>query len=471
MWNNGRLTNATAYFVPPHQASTAFEKASKVCRNVYFSRMWTVQEIALSKKCVVVWGSESLEWRIIGNAVQLIFDYEAESDQDTRSLDAFIAHWFAWCHVTSPGVSDEGWDLEDFLQLVRSKQATDPRDKIYAIHSLMPHFSVTLPSPDYTNSISRVYTDATIAVMKQTQSIELLYAITGDTRRSDLPSWVPDWSDTKAVFTMYHEQYNASSTSDKMAQFSSEQHEIIIRGLSISTVARKGIHVPTTELQDENGNWTDRKRDELPQVVKASVLFSTWLGLMRKSLPELDCASMREVLFKVIKSRQSYNDDEDLWSTLEFKSEVWTRWYDIISASTSQSLESYVPPDAEIANQLESLLPLESDPMMLPKLKALISDHSDAKEAKDLQQNLLDFVHNQALFITTDQRVGMGYHGLNMGDEVLILEGTQMPFLARSLPDREGGKYALVTPVYISGVMDGELWPVDEEQLKTFTFV
>ncbi|KAI1765011.1 hypothetical protein GGR53DRAFT_491775 [Hypoxylon sp. FL1150] len=68
----------------------------------------------------------------------------------------------------------------------------DDRDKVYAL--LGPLQSKLGISPNYYMSTSEVYTQVARNITQETGSLSILTGELGRKNRSDLPSWVPDWS-------------------------------------------------------------------------------------------------------------------------------------------------------------------------------------------------------------------------------------------------------------------------------------
>ena len=84
--------------------------------------------------------------------------------------------------------------LMDTLPSVRTKQCTEPRDKIFALYGLCR--SIPRPLPDYTLTASEVYRAFVVNTITTTHSLDVFQEI--DVRSTSLgtslPSWVPDWS-------------------------------------------------------------------------------------------------------------------------------------------------------------------------------------------------------------------------------------------------------------------------------------
>jgi hypothetical protein len=84
-------------------------------------------------------------------------------------------------------------DLKKLLQHSRNCNTSNPRDRIFAFVGLADSAYDIIPN--YSHTIDRVLTDATINIIKTECSLEVLWhAVVSQPRRNcNLPSWVVDW--------------------------------------------------------------------------------------------------------------------------------------------------------------------------------------------------------------------------------------------------------------------------------------
>jgi hypothetical protein len=105
----------------------------------YFNRLWIKQEIILSKKTLLYCGLETLEWEEVGKVLALLKEPKGRGGQSLLlKLDHLWDHHSARLTSKSADQKDEHDTLFDLLQRYGDAQCADPRDKVYALLSLLP---------------------------------------------------------------------------------------------------------------------------------------------------------------------------------------------------------------------------------------------------------------------------------------------------------------------------------------------
>jgi hypothetical protein len=80
------------------------------------------------------------------------------------------------------------------MQRSQAAQATDPRDKIYALLGLTYDGDDLVPYPNYRQSIGEVLGDFTRTMMKSKRSLDyLFFTSSGQALIEDMPTWALDW--------------------------------------------------------------------------------------------------------------------------------------------------------------------------------------------------------------------------------------------------------------------------------------
>lgn len=180
-----------------------------------------VQEIAQAKSNpLVMCGNESIEW-------SKLVDYAATTDgmQHIKLLQAIRdrARTPPRLRLNGdqiPGPSEVRASYENdlfyFLDRTREFNASDPRDKVFALLSMTRGLSAQASIADYDQSVERVFTDLAVTAMTRSLSLDIT-SYKSPANPSDLesatltlPSWVPDFSKRRVWLGPVFEGSNAS---------------------------------------------------------------------------------------------------------------------------------------------------------------------------------------------------------------------------------------------------------------------
>lgn len=160
----------------------------------YFSRVWVVQEVALSKSIAVVCGDTAVEWTGLMQGEYLRQIYTSSYYETFPTLFRLGRQHYL-------GVAT----LQDALSLGRSCNASDPRDKVFGLLGIVSEES-RLPA-NYSLSTAEVYTQIVMHLLKDQQwGLDVILgnlchrSHESRVQIKDLPSWVPDWNQCAPTF-------------------------------------------------------------------------------------------------------------------------------------------------------------------------------------------------------------------------------------------------------------------------------
>ncbi|EJT72191.1 hypothetical protein GGTG_09058 [Gaeumannomyces tritici R3-111a-1] len=154
----------------------------QVLERRYFSRIWVIQELLLSKSiCVRVRDMELL----IDRPTQSDLLDDGQSSKERGGTDYWGATKAPWMAQATRGIVPDPVAL---LQMVRLSSASDPRDEIFGIIGLLrPSLSLI---PDYSLSLLRAHVGFAGHILLNGNTPEALLH-PGPRHRGQRPSWVP----------------------------------------------------------------------------------------------------------------------------------------------------------------------------------------------------------------------------------------------------------------------------------------
>jgi hypothetical protein len=194
--------------------------------NLYFTRVWIVQEIVAGREVELYYGGHYIEWDLLLNVFALflgprrsvrLFEYGTSENQiwspprtvDTIDIIGLLRPVFKEKHKPTD-VDEFRPDLENILFAANKFEATLAQDKVFGLVGLATNINrEELLKTDYEKTVEQVYEDATRAVMFPTvgqPSIHLLaLAGTGfSTKRKALPSWATNIAPVFPIHILLH---------------------------------------------------------------------------------------------------------------------------------------------------------------------------------------------------------------------------------------------------------------------------
>lgn len=187
-----------------HQSSEKFDWSSliPVVQSSWFNRVWCIQELVLASSAIIVTRDSMISWDKFTEAVlQLRAQFNSyrikTQHQDDQSIENF--YFLQDMRERHKKRRKERHKLLELLFLTRGFQATDPRDKLFALVGLAgdvlsSDWEVT---PNYDLSVSEVYHRFALWHLNRKRQFEIFsfsrsQAPSLSLELESLPSWVPD---------------------------------------------------------------------------------------------------------------------------------------------------------------------------------------------------------------------------------------------------------------------------------------
>ena len=143
----------------------------------YFRGVWVVQELVLAPSIVIP--VRGVEYRI-----------NREISDEIRAASKNVA-WFKMA-INSAAVSR--MSIFQMLQLTKTCQASDPRDKIYGILGMLERASNGRWSlkPDYSISVMQTYFGVFAHILINPKHTEVLLVSAAEAAPTNFPTWLPN---------------------------------------------------------------------------------------------------------------------------------------------------------------------------------------------------------------------------------------------------------------------------------------
>lgn len=445
----------------------------------WFSRVWIIQELAMAKRDPLVacgwksvsWSTFMKAWKLIARAIFAEMDMihrkelrgdvtasdtspigqvdgPAEGEEETEILAKIKIDILDDLYKVVQ--SEGGETLRKLFLIARSSEATDPRDRIYALLGLLKPDTLDPRSKgfidvDYRKPAAAVYADAMAHIFSQGDGPYFLSSIflpgvgasaphipslPATTAQPDLLSWVPDFSRqvagkaTQPCGTVFHPPADIGASGAGAGAHNGKQLE------DNRTLQVEGLFVDTIEEVLFLGTSSDSYVKQLPNL---EVLAS--LAMRRPCQLE---SSIRTHM-------ERFKGKEPLWRVM---------------ISNKPLISGYATAPSSYEAMYLSLLDKVSrgnnpGPELAPN------------QQSEYEQCLRSGVGKKSCFTTKSGFVGTCVPDSRQGDIVAILFGSPVPFVLRPEPRSvqvagSGPRsiHSLVGASYVGGIMGGEM--VDE---------
>ena len=182
----------------------------------WFQRIWVIQETIFPPSSIFCCGPLRFQWQDLDLFVALVFgaQWHGPNFHDMQKETAEIAVLFTLYreirlvagggHFDDPtgllSIEDKAYHFAQYCLLhTVVLKATDPRDKIYAISSLVQSYAARLGikalwlKADYTAEVIQVFKVTLAVLVWKTRSLDLLSYVPdkSDRANSTLPTWLP----------------------------------------------------------------------------------------------------------------------------------------------------------------------------------------------------------------------------------------------------------------------------------------
>jgi hypothetical protein len=459
----------------------------------WFERVWTLQEYALPRHTIVLCGTNRIPWLNVwkvSNMFQatgwyhVLHNLEPHAHPDTRETPMqsnYALKGSIWLHVfTMTNLRALLWpdEVENDIrtplivriQPLKSRSATDNRDKVYGVLDAInrifekrPDIGSIIPNYRASNTVSAVFTDLSYRTILFDQNLLVLSFIHDEAFRAvhKLPSWALDLSRVGYPSTLIRYPPSENSNSIRLPTFLYLEHQyklpIIINQFSLCVQG-----IPVDHIIDHADEFRSVNGDQV----------SRWLKLATQlNNPYHSHEGPTEVLWRTLISNTA-GANYPAPSSLGELFQVYLIALLLIGPNLRDACKGsakWLQKSKDSLTLMESLKSTDPQGCFLnrdefSKLIQSILETRSGADPKEIVVNILDrglkfepFIAEyslvRCLFLTKKKYLGLGAKSLQHGDEIWVLPRTQAPMILRRLPN---GRHMVVGQAYVHGIMYGE---------------
>lgn len=417
---------------------------TKLLGRSYWNRMWVYQEIVLANKATVHCGEFEAPWESFLRLEHLVGTpslWAKAGLQDEWNVLSLRESLFKVAHFCIP--RSEARHISNVLLPTRHLQATDPRDKLFALFGVCEAYGGMVP--DYSRTTQSVYVDFTKSFMQANRSPSLLLTAglwnSNNGPDIELPSWVPDFRGSSGVDIRYFaadclKYYDAARGTLPEFTFKTEGGVEILEAAGL-LISRITAHTPIDKSMGS--------RVELIKMLKA---FTPLSGLSGEVLMELfHCLIFDDPTLHGGATDAERHRLEERYARLAmgFAHDIFEMQWNIWPARLQ------IP---AFFSLLRARLKFKSETFFQGFTDSNRAILSDCRREYLIRSQETTNHTPASVFVTKDEgMLGVGLRGLQTGDLLVVLWGCRVPLIIREVSE---STYRLVGPCYVDSLMNGQ---------------
>ena len=399
----------------------------------WFSRIWVQQEYAMASSINFMYGTTIMDAGMLPQAIEKCLQLGIQmpillgNDQDEvrKAADNNIFAMASMVSMRRDVLFKQGRGLFHHLRYLSTYcNATDDRDRVYALLGVATEAEREAIKIDYTESVAEVYRRTAGYLVKLEGGLDLLFEAGCYEYMEGLPSWSPNWAGARKSETIAisreigwadasTQMYRAALSSSPGIRLAEDGKTISVRGEHISSI--KAVTEPFFDVVP--GSTMSRKDLLCTFQCQAN-------NLIQQHRKDLKYGSVMDVI-------------NAFWRTL------------ICDAARNS------------ARQLVRPAPSEMQDWFLDLSEYCYGINEHGVFTKRLTEGAAKFLNcfepqckGRRLCVIDDGRIGLVPWRAQPGDRICILYGGAAPMVARSTGNNDSSM--LVGEAYIHGIMDGE---------------
>jgi hypothetical protein len=463
---------------PPIQR--AWAALAKLIRRPWWGRVWVLQEVVVPEADpLIICGNRTILWKEFHSflsthcsisSLPVNFMTEKISIQQRAAISASYRsnHFFITrehMQEVSPTRS-----IYHLLASTLNLDATDARDKVFALVGLAREEDRRALAPDYSKSIAQVYAETAKHIISITKRLDILsFNTNSENANEQLPSWVPDWRlGASRPYPLYGSGiYCASGRYPACVHPlcvgpSSNPSSLVLGGILIDQVS-----VVSDVIMSEDYPSSNDPSGLRHCIRKLEDMLLMSICLRKSQFPSVptnseDLAAWRRIFALDPDPRNS----DQFWRTLVInrtlahETPAPAAYADMFEMLFYQSADA--PARRVLDEGLRSRLGFTFPRLETPQPSRVpLNYRPELPYAERVAQytsplvTAMSRLFRRVFFTTKAGRMGVASEGVRPGDKVVVMMGSDMPCILRDR--KEGGPMQFVGESYVHGVMNGEV--------------
>lgn len=226
----------------------------------WWTRVWTVQEAILPRAPAIVYGSLQIPLDTLLRASYSTQEHQFKRCCEQPEFEALLekAHPLRYVREAATGDFLSHLTFADALNLFRYREASDPRDRVFALLGLGSTITA-----DYALSWEEVFMSSVRQQIAESGDLRFLRRIPERSRYRGLPTWAPDWSAevddmASCAITWLHiyDYYHAAGETVASIGHSSSQLVLSLKGYMVDRVSKVDRrHADIMAMDDTSARW------------------------------------------------------------------------------------------------------------------------------------------------------------------------------------------------------------------------
>lgn len=434
----------------------------------YWQRAWTAQEFALNQKCSLQFSNGEISKEEFKELLHM-------SKDTVRPFRlVHLATWLTDTRGSSEGpVSsiDSGFnEICSIFECLPRLRSYLPVDRVFALVSVYPSLlgKVTI---DYRCKPAKVYTEAALCIIKSTGHLSILSFAGSDWggEVGELPSWVPDWSMTRAPLPVCGKWFRQLSR--RRSRPGSTLSPFDGRGVKLHGT-RRPVQCGESELRDDETGCHKPVYD-LSRALSEGILQvkGVFLAEVRYAVSDPMRHSEGIAFLSTCRRRFGLRFLKEQLITCEWCfNKHFTSYQEVGQHHSSLRTSLERTAKGSIRDMMECM---ELYDRMFNRMyrkttmeSSLVTSFGGGiyEKVKDTTEAVSFISSGQRLFMTGGGTLGISER-VEQGDRVVLIAGCDKPFIIRQDSDVQSfERYRLVGEAYLNGVQDGQKWPPNDKE-------